>query len=65
MSDNLKPECKLTGVDENVFVIIGTVSRALKNSGLKDKAKEFTDKAMQQESYDAVLRLCFECVDVC
>jgi len=63
--ENLKPQCQLTGVDGNVFVIIGTVSKTLKRAGLNDKAKEFSDKAMQQESYDDVLRLCFEYVDVC
>ncbi|OHD20796.1 MAG: hypothetical protein A2Y34_07130 [Spirochaetes bacterium GWC1_27_15] len=65
MSNNQKPKCQLTGVDGNVFVIIGTVSRALKRAGLIDQAKEFSSKAMQQESYDNVLRLCFEYVDVC
>jgi len=65
MSDNLKPKCKLTGIDGNVFVIIGTVSKTLRNVGLRDKAVEFSDRAVQQESYDAVLRLCFEYVDVC
>jgi len=63
--ENLKPQCQLTGVDGNVFVIIGTVSKTLKRAGLNDKAKEFNEKAMQQESYDNVLRLCFEYVDVC
>jgi len=63
--ENLKPQCQLTGVDGNVFVIIGTVSKTLKRAGLDDKAKEFSNKAMQQESYDNVLRLCFEYVDVC
>ena len=37
MSDNLKPKCKLTGIDGNVFVIIGTVSKTLRNAGLRDK----------------------------
>ena len=65
MSDNLKPKCKLTEIDGNVFVIIGTVSKTLRNAGLRDKAVEFSDRVVQQESYDAVLRLCFEYVDVC
>ena len=63
--ENLKPQCQLTGVDGNVFVIIGTVSKTLKRAGLDDKAKEFSNKAMQQESYDDVLRLCMGYVDVC
>jgi len=63
--ENLKPQCKLICVDGNVFVIIGTVSKTLKRAGLDDKAKEFSDKAMKQKSYDDVLRLCMGYVDVC
>jgi len=65
MSENLKPECQLTGINGNVFNIIGTVSKTLRNAGLRDKAVEFSDLTVQQESYDDVLRLCFEYVDVC
>lgn len=65
MENNQKPQCQLTGIDGNVFNIIGKVSNALKRAGLKDKAEEFSNKAVQQESYDDVLRLCFEYVDVC
>jgi len=63
--ENLKPQCQLTGIDGNVFNIIGTVSKTLKRAGLDDQAKEFTDRAWDSESYDDVLRLCFEYVDVC
>ena len=63
--ENLKPQCQLTGVDGNVFVIIGTVSKILKRAGLNDKAKDFRNKPMQQESYNDVLRLCMGYVDVC
>jgi hypothetical protein len=55
---------KLTGEDGNVFNIIGKVSKSLKRAGMADKAKEFTDKAFKADSYDAVLLLCFEYVDV-
>jgi hypothetical protein len=59
-----KPTCKLTGTDGNVFAIIGKVSRTLKDSGLKSEASEFTSKAMQCGSYDDVLALCFNYVEV-
>ena len=59
-----KPVCKLTGVDGNVFVIIGKVSGTLRRAGLPDQAKEFAEKAMGSGSYDEVLRLCFEYVEV-
>ena len=59
-----KPTCQLTGEDGNVFSIIGRVSKALKRAGQEDKAEEFRKKAMQSESYDAVLRLCMDYVEV-
>jgi len=64
ISEDLKPECQLTGINGNVFNVIGTVSKALRNAGLRDKAVEFSDRAVQQECYDDVLTLCFEYVDV-
>lgn len=62
--NNKKPICKLVGTDGNVFSIISKVSGELKKAGLYDSAKEFIDKAQKQKSYDDVLRLCFEYVDV-
>lgn len=63
-SDDL-PECRLTGVDGNVFVIIGTVSRCLKRAKMPARAKEFESRAMFEcKSYDEALQLCFQYVDV-
>lgn len=59
-----KPICKLTGINGNVFVIISTVSRCLKREGRRDLAEEFTSAAFQAESYDDVLRLAFNYVEV-
>ena len=52
-------------MDGNVFNVMGIVNKALKDAGLGDKAEEFRNRVFKQESYDAVLRLCFEYVDVC
>jgi hypothetical protein len=60
----MKPKVKLTGTDGNVFSIIGKVSGALKKAGQADKAKEFTDKAFGSGSYNEVLTLCFDYVEV-
>ena len=60
-----KPKCKLVGTDGNVFCIISKVSRALKDVGQKDKAEEFSKKAMNSGSYDEVLCLCHNYVNVC
>jgi hypothetical protein len=59
-----KPICKLVGTDGNVFAIIGTVSRTLKNAEMPNEAKEFTSKAFASGSYDEVLRLCMDYVEV-
>lgn len=59
-----KPICRLTGTDGNVFAIIGKVSGTLKKAGLRSKADEFRTKAMSSDSYDAVLQLCFDYVEV-
>ena len=64
MPTTMKPICKLVGTDGNAFSIIGRVSRALKDAGLRDRAKEFTDKAFKSGSYDALLALCLNYVDV-
>jgi hypothetical protein len=60
----LKPTCNLKGVDGNVFSVIGHVSKTLKKAGLKDKAKEFAEIAMKQNSYDSVLSLIPEYTEI-
>jgi len=62
--DTLKPECRLIGEDGNVFNIIGRVSKALKKAGYEEQAKEFIEKAFNSESYDAVLALAQNYVDI-
>jgi len=59
-----KSICILTGQDGNVFNVIGLVSRALKRAGQADKAREFVDRAMKSKSYDDVLALCWDYVEV-
>jgi hypothetical protein len=61
---NPKPICKLVGTDGNVFAVIGKVSSALKKAGQEDQASEFTAKAFQAGSYDEVLQLVMEYVEV-
>lgn len=64
-----KPTCKLSGTDGNVFSIISkvkfTLDRAAReDDSLKGKGNEFAKLAMKCKSYDAVLQLCFDYVDV-
>jgi hypothetical protein len=59
-----KPFVQLTGNDGNVFGIIGACSKALKRAGQEEKSKEFTTKAFNAGSYEAVLSLAMEYCDV-
>lgn len=59
-----RPVCKLVGTDGNVFAIIGRVACALREAGSGDRGREFTSRAFAAHSYDEVLRLCIEYVDV-
>jgi hypothetical protein len=59
-----KPACRLSGTDGNALSIIGRVRQALREAGQADRALEFTDRAFRAGSYDEVLRLCFEYVEV-
>ena len=57
-------EVQLIGKDGNVFTVIGLVSAALKKEGRKDLANEFQAKAFGAASYDEVLTLCNEYVEI-
>jgi hypothetical protein len=72
-----KPACKLIGEDGNVFNVIGLVMKTLKNAArsikeenperaeeFKNQAEEFAKKAYASESYNAVLGLCTEYVEL-
>lgn len=59
-----KPTCKLTGTDGNAFAVIGNVSRALRKAKLDIQAREFQGRAMKAGSYNEILTLCFEYVEV-
>lgn len=60
----VKPICKLVGEDGNVFNIIGRVCKSLKRAGLVDKATEFSNKAFGASSYDEVLQLAMDYVEI-
>ena len=59
-----KPRCKLVGEDGNVFNVIGRVRRALLDAGQDERAREFVERAVRCGSYDEVLQLVLEYVDV-
>lgn len=59
-----KPSCKLVGTDGNVFSIIGLVSKTLQRAKQPERAAEFQKKAMSAGSYDAVLAMVHDYVEV-
>ncbi len=59
-----RPPCRLAGTDGNVFNVIGLVRQALRAAGQDERAREFVQRAFHAQSYDEVLRLCFEYVEV-
>ena len=55
---------RLVGEDGNVFAIVGRVTAALRRAGERDAAKAFPARAFACRSYDEVLRLVMETVEV-
>ena len=57
-----KPKMNLVGEDGNVFAILGRASRALKQAGMPEQAKEMFDRVTQSGSYEEALRIVSEYV---
>jgi hypothetical protein len=55
---------QLTGEDGNAFAIIGRVAKALRREVSPEAASQFSAEAMNQPSYDALLRLAMSTVNV-
>ena len=64
MAKNKLPKCKLVGTDGNVFALVGKVSATLKKAGFPEKAKEMSERAFKCGSYDEVLCMFGEYVEV-
>lgn len=60
----MKPACKLSGTDGNAFSIIATVSRCLKQNGWLDRARQWNAAAVKCESYEALILLAADYVEV-
>ena len=64
MEAKTKIEVKLVGENGNVFNIIGKVAKALERGGHPELAKEYKEKCFKAESYDEVLQLTCQYVEV-
>ena len=62
--DCAKPQCKLIGQDSNVFNLIGKASQCLKRAKQTTAAKEMSDRCLKAHSYDEVLCIIQEYVDI-
>ena len=58
------PVRHLIGTDGNVFAIIGQVRRSFREAGQPERASAFVERAFQPRSYDEVLQLCLDYVEV-
>lgn len=59
-----KPICELIGTDGNVFAIIRKVCDTLDKNALREQADEFRASAFKSNSYNDVLILVHEYVEV-
>ena len=55
---------KLVGEDGNVFAIIGRVVQALERNGQNDAVRAYTTRCFNAASYDEVLQITHEYVEV-
>jgi hypothetical protein len=56
-TENQKPKAKVLGQDGNVFMLMGICSKALKNAGQDENAKQMTDEVFESKSYDEALSI--------
>lgn len=59
-----KPDCALIGQDGNIFNLAGIAARTLREHGLKDHAKEMTDRVFASGSYGEALCIIGEYVNI-
>jgi hypothetical protein len=59
-----KPKVTLTGANGNVFNLLGICTKALKEAGQKEQAKELQEKLFEASSYEDALRLMEEYCEV-
>lgn len=58
-----KPKMNLVGEDGNVFAILGRASRALKQAGMPEQAKEMFDRVTNCGDYYEALNIISEYVE--
>lgn len=59
-----KPKCALIRQDGNIFNLVGIASRTLKQNGMKEEAKEMSNRVFSSHSYDEALNIIGEYVEI-
>ena len=65
MAMNEKPKCPLIGSDGNIFCLLGMASRALRENGMREQAKEMQSRVTASGSYSEALSILGEYVEIC
>ena len=64
-TERQKPKCALIGKDGNIFNLMGIASRTLKENGMREEAKEMTDKITNTaKNYNEALCIIGEYVEI-
>lgn len=58
-----RPKMKLTGMDGNIFSILGRAARLLRENGQSEQAKEMADRVYQSGDYHQALSIISEYVE--
>ena len=63
MSDKQKPKVQLVGKDGNVLNLLGICTRALKQAGQSEEAKELQSRVTSSGSYTEALAIMLEYIE--
>jgi hypothetical protein len=60
----MKPICKLTGEDGNIFNLLAVASKSLREANQASEGKEMIAKVSSADSYNEALKIIDEYVEV-
>lgn len=58
-----KPQIDVSGLDGNVFAVLGECTRVLKENNQKKEAEELVKKVFASKSYEEALKQCMNYVE--
>ena len=63
LQENRRPKMRLYGEDGNIFAILGSAARLLRENGQSEQAKEMMDRVCHSDDYYKALRIISEYVE--